>query len=79
MAQVDSIYREFPVQASSCHNFDTVQYYAFAALAVNEFTDEYYDCPTGNAATDPNCLQYRGNFILQNLSFHRNWYAVPVV
>ncbi|KAI4527641.1 P-loop containing nucleoside triphosphate hydrolase protein [Schizophyllum commune Loenen D] len=54
-------------------------YYAFAALAVNEFTDEYYDCPTGNAATDPNCLQYRGNFILQNLSFHRNWYAVPVV
>ena len=56
-----------------------MQYYAFAALAVNEFTDEYYDCPTGNAATDPNCLQYRGNFILQNLSFHRNWYAVPVV
>ncbi|KAL1739863.1 P-loop containing nucleoside triphosphate hydrolase protein [Schizophyllum fasciatum] len=54
-------------------------YYAFAALAVNEFTDEYYACPAGDAVTNPDCLQYRGNFILQNLSFHRNWYAVPVV
>ncbi|TRM67109.1 P-loop containing nucleoside triphosphate hydrolase protein [Schizophyllum amplum] len=54
-------------------------YYAFAALAVNEFTDEYYDCPSGDAATDPDCLQYRGNFILQNLSFDPNWYVIPVI
>jgi ABC-type lipoprotein export system ATPase subunit len=55
-----------------------VQFYTFGALVVNEFTDQNYDCPVGDAATDPNCLQYRGNFILENLSFTPGWFRVPI-
>lgn len=47
-------------------------------MVTNEFTGKYYDCPVGDAATDPNCIQYRGNFIVTNLSFSPGWYAVPI-
>ncbi|KAF5379888.1 hypothetical protein D9757_007190 [Collybiopsis confluens] len=54
-------------------------FYGFAALLANEFSDKLYDCPvSGDSATNPDCIQYNGNFILQNLSFHPHWYNIPV-
>ncbi|KAF9467409.1 P-loop containing nucleoside triphosphate hydrolase protein [Collybia nuda] len=53
-------------------------FYTFGALVTNEFTGKFYDCPVGDAATDPNCIQYRGDFIIVNLSFTPGWYAVPI-
>ncbi|KAJ8080248.1 ATP-binding cassette transporter snq2 [Marasmius tenuissimus] len=44
-------------------------FYSFAALSANGFTGRSYECPVGNAHTNPNCLPYCGNFILRNLSF----------
>ncbi|KIK54550.1 hypothetical protein GYMLUDRAFT_48683 [Collybiopsis luxurians FD-317 M1] len=54
-------------------------FYGFAALVANEFSNKFYDCPvSGDSATNSDCIQYNGNFILQNLSFHPHWYTVPV-
>ncbi|KIY47464.1 P-loop containing nucleoside triphosphate hydrolase protein [Fistulina hepatica ATCC 64428] len=53
-------------------------YYAFGALVSNEFTGRFYDCPYGDAATDPQCLQYQGNWILDSLSVTPGWYTVPL-
>ncbi|KIK54551.1 hypothetical protein GYMLUDRAFT_902223 [Collybiopsis luxurians FD-317 M1] len=53
-------------------------FYGFAALVANEFSDKIYDCPvSGDPATNPDCIQYNGNFVLQNLSYHPHWYTVP--
>ena len=54
------------------------QFYGFGAAAVNEFAGRYYDCPEGDARTDPACIQYRGSFILENLSFSEDWIATPL-
>lgn len=55
-----------------------LQFYGFGAASVNEFAGRYYDCPYGDARTNPACLQYRGSFILENLSFSEDWLAVPL-
>ncbi|KAJ3981793.1 P-loop containing nucleoside triphosphate hydrolase protein [Lentinula detonsa] len=53
-------------------------FYGFAALVANEFSGKFYDCPDSGGFTNPACIQYTGDFILENLSFHPNWYTVPV-
>ncbi|KAJ3843785.1 P-loop containing nucleoside triphosphate hydrolase protein [Lentinula raphanica] len=53
-------------------------FYGFAALVANEFSGKFYDCPEDGGPSDPACLQYSGDFILENLSFRPNWYTVPV-
>ena len=63
-----------PLDAHLC----TPQFYGYGAASVNEFAGRYYDCPYGDARTDPACIQYRGSFILENLSFSEDWIAVPL-
>lgn len=58
--------------------FHSPQFYGFGAASVNEFAGRYYDCPYGNAQTDPACLQYQGSFILESLSFSEDWLVVPL-
>ncbi|KAJ3907169.1 P-loop containing nucleoside triphosphate hydrolase protein [Lentinula edodes] len=53
-------------------------FYGFAALVANEFSGKFYDCPESGGPSNPACIQYTGDFILENLSFHPNWYTVPV-
>lgn len=43
-------------------------FYAFTALVNNEFKDRFFDCPSGDARTDPNCITYRGNFVIESRS-----------
>jgi ABC-type multidrug transport system ATPase subunit len=59
-------------------HFYLFQFYGFGAASVNEFAGRYFDCPYGDARTDPACLQYRGSFVLENLSFSEDWMAVPL-
>ncbi|PBK97301.1 P-loop containing nucleoside triphosphate hydrolase protein [Armillaria gallica] len=55
-------------------------FYAFTALVNNEFKDRFFDCPSGDARTDPNCITYRGDFIIESLAVPRkDWTAIPVV
>lgn len=56
----------------------SLQFYGFGAASVNEFAGRFYDCPYGDAWTNPACLQYRGSFILENLSFSEDWLTVPL-
>ncbi|KAK0187746.1 P-loop containing nucleoside triphosphate hydrolase protein [Armillaria mellea] len=54
--------------------------YAFTALVDNEFKDQFFDCPSGDATTDPNCITYRGDFIIESLAVPRkDWTTIPVV
>ncbi|KAJ4488579.1 P-loop containing nucleoside triphosphate hydrolase protein [Lentinula aciculospora] len=53
-------------------------FYGFAALVANEFSGKFYDCPNSEDPSNPACIQYSGDFILENLSFHPNWYTIPV-
>jgi ABC-type lipoprotein export system ATPase subunit len=59
-------------------HLDSLQFYGYGAACVNEFSGRYYDCPYGDARTNPACLQYRGSFILEALSFSEDWLAVPL-
>jgi ABC-type lipoprotein export system ATPase subunit len=56
----------------------TFQFYGFGAASANEFAGRYYDCPYGDARTNPACIQYRGSFILENLSISDDWITVPL-
>ena len=63
-----------PLDAHLC----MLQFYGFGAASVNEFAGRYYHCPYGDARTDPACIQYRGSFILETLSFSDDWIAIPL-
>ncbi|KAK0202104.1 P-loop containing nucleoside triphosphate hydrolase protein [Desarmillaria ectypa] len=55
-------------------------FYAFTALVNNEFRSRFFDCPYGDARTDPNCITYRGDFIIESLAVPRkDWTTIPVV
>ncbi|KAK0243883.1 P-loop containing nucleoside triphosphate hydrolase protein [Armillaria nabsnona] len=55
-------------------------FYAFTALVNNEFKDRFFDCPSGDTRTDPNCITYRGDFIIKSLAVPRkDWTTIPVV
>ncbi|KIY73714.1 P-loop containing nucleoside triphosphate hydrolase protein [Cylindrobasidium torrendii FP15055 ss-10] len=56
-------------------------FYGFTALVFNEFHDRFYDCPSGDARTDAQCISYRGDFIIRSLAVPRpdNWRTIPLV
>jgi ABC-type multidrug transport system ATPase subunit len=54
-------------------------FYGFGALASNEFTGSFYDCPLEGGASNPACKEYTGEFILSALGFPHNWVWRPIV
>ncbi|KAK8095961.1 ABC transporter [Apiospora kogelbergensis] len=57
----------------------TYTYYAFGALCANEFQGNFYDCPLEGGENNPACLQYTGQYVMDNLGFPRNWLARPII
>lgn len=53
-------------------------WYSFGALAANEFTDAFYDCPLPGGRDNPACTEYDGNYVLRTLDFPRNWTKIPI-
>jgi ABC-type multidrug transport system ATPase subunit len=56
----------------------TYTYYAFGALAGNEFQGSFYDCPLEGGEANPGCASYTGTYIMNNLGFPNNWVARPI-
>lgn len=54
-------------------------WYSFGAVASNELTDAFYDCPLPGGRDNPACTEYDGNYVLRTLDFPRNWRTVPAV
>ncbi|KAF4536112.1 ABC transporter-like protein [Lasiodiplodia theobromae] len=54
-------------------------FYAFGALAANEFDGHFYDCPEGGGPANPNCKQYTGEYIMEQLGFPSNWIWRPII
>lgn len=52
-------------------------YYAFGALCANEFVGHFYACPYEES--DPRCLEYRGEFIMNSLGLPNNWIWRPII
>lgn len=55
------------------------QFYAFGALASNEFTGRFYDCPLEGGESNPACKEYTGEFILDSLGFPDDWVWRPIL
>ncbi|KAK9486663.1 P-loop containing nucleoside triphosphate hydrolase protein [Lipomyces starkeyi] len=53
-------------------------YYGFGALASNQFTGYFGDCPYGGES-NPECIQYTGSYQLSSLGFPQHWITVPLV
>ncbi|KAK0440522.1 P-loop containing nucleoside triphosphate hydrolase protein [Armillaria borealis] len=54
-------------------------YYAFTGLVYNDFKGRFFNCPLGDAATDPNCVNYRGDFIINSLAVPNvTWTYIPI-
>lgn len=51
-------------------------WYAFGALALNQYTDWVGKCPYD--AADPRCKQYTGNWQLDVLGYPRGWTGAPI-
>ncbi|KAI0486722.1 P-loop containing nucleoside triphosphate hydrolase protein [Xylaria cf. heliscus] len=57
----------------------TYSYYAFGALCSNEFEGSFYDCPFEGGASNPACISYTGQYILDNLGFPKDWLARHII
>ncbi|KAK7989923.1 hypothetical protein PG989_010238 [Apiospora arundinis] len=57
----------------------TYTYYAFGALCGNEFQGNFYDCPLEGGEDNQACLQYTGQYVMDNLGFPRDWLARPIL
>ncbi|PBK66488.1 P-loop containing nucleoside triphosphate hydrolase protein [Armillaria solidipes] len=54
-------------------------FYAFTGLVYSDFKGRFFDCPLGDAATDPNCVNYRGDFIITSLAVpNMTWTYIPI-
>ncbi|KAK0187368.1 P-loop containing nucleoside triphosphate hydrolase protein [Armillaria mellea] len=54
-------------------------FYAFTGLVYSDFKGRFFDCPLGDAATDPNCVNYRGDFIISSLAVpNMTWTYIPI-
>lgn len=51
-------------------------YYGFGTQISNQFTNYVGDCPF--EASDPQCYQYTGDYVLETLHFPRNWIVLPM-
>lgn len=61
-------------------------FYAFGALAANEFvghtTDpagHFYDCPFDGGVTNPACKQYTGRYVMESLGLPSDWITRPII
>ncbi|KAL4805229.1 P-loop containing nucleoside triphosphate hydrolase protein [Aspergillus unguis] len=54
-------------------------FYIYTGLCTNEFAGQFYDCPVANSLSAPECRQYRGDAILDDLGFPRNWTVRPIL
>lgn len=54
-------------------------YYAFGALAANEFVGQFYACPLEGGESNPACAQYTGSFIMASLGFPQDWVVRPII
>ncbi|KAK9448298.1 P-loop containing nucleoside triphosphate hydrolase protein [Limtongia smithiae] len=52
-------------------------YYGFAALVSNQFTNYFGDCPYGDAS-NVECVQYTGAYILESIAIPQHWIALPL-
>ncbi|KAK2008231.1 ABC transporter [Colletotrichum eremochloae] len=57
----------------------TYSFYSFGAYCGNEFEGNFYDCPFEGGASNPECAQYTGGFIMDSLGFPSNWIWRPIV
>ncbi|PBK66494.1 P-loop containing nucleoside triphosphate hydrolase protein [Armillaria solidipes] len=54
-------------------------FYAFTTLVYNEFEGRFFNCPDGDARTNPNCIAYRGDFIIKSLAVPDiTWTVIPI-
>ncbi|KAK0471076.1 P-loop containing nucleoside triphosphate hydrolase protein [Armillaria novae-zelandiae] len=54
-------------------------FYGFTGLVYSDFNGRFFDCPLGDAATDPNCANYRGDFIISSLAVpNMTWTYIPI-
>ncbi|TVY22935.1 putative ABC transporter ATP-binding protein/permease [Lachnellula hyalina] len=54
-------------------------FYAFGALAANEFVGQFYNCPLSGGESNPACAQYTGEYIMASLGFPKNWVVRPII
>ncbi|TVY82267.1 putative ABC transporter ATP-binding protein/permease [Lachnellula suecica] len=54
-------------------------FYAFGAFCANEFVGQFYDCPLPSGESNPACAQYTGAYIMESLSFPRDWVVRPII
>jgi len=52
-------------------------WYAFGSLVSNQFTNFKGDCPYESGSTK--CYEFTGDYVLDNLGYSKNWFAVPIV
>ncbi|OCK83730.1 P-loop containing nucleoside triphosphate hydrolase protein [Lepidopterella palustris CBS 459.81] len=54
-------------------------FYAFGALAANEFVGYIYDCPEPGGTSNPACKQYTGQYIMDSLGLPHDWVWRPIL
>ncbi|KAL3423811.1 ABC transporter [Phlyctema vagabunda] len=55
-------------------------FYGFGALANNEFIGQFYACPLEGGESNPDCVEYKGDFIIESLGFnYSNWVTRPII
>jgi len=52
-------------------------WYGFGSLISNQFTNFEGDCPYERGSDK--CFEFTGDFVLDNLGYSKNWFAVPLV
>ncbi|KAF2478083.1 ABC transporter-like protein [Lindgomyces ingoldianus] len=54
-------------------------FYAFGALAANEFYGHFYTCPLEGGPSNPACKEYTGQYILDSLGLPNDWVWRPIL
>ncbi|KAH6997467.1 P-loop containing nucleoside triphosphate hydrolase protein [Ilyonectria destructans] len=57
----------------------TYSFYSFGAYVGNEFQSSFYDCPAPGGSSNPACLEYDGDFVIESLGLPKNWIARPII
>lgn len=69
-----------------CLQWTAYVFYAFGALASNEFLGQgsdpqgqFYDCPVPGGPENPACKEYTGRYIMESLGFPADWTTRPII
>lgn len=57
----------------------TYSYYSVGALFANEFQGSFYDCPYPGGESNPECISYTGQYVMETLGFPNNWVTRPII